>query len=238
MTAETRQSGLLVPAGLGLGEVRGVGDVVLDPVCGSGTTAVAAARLGRRFIVIDRERSAVDVTLRRLLTLQEKGEYRKTRKADGNVPAINFVDFSNYTKPLHATDTWNNGDNYVVQGDALQVLRTMPDSFVALVYADPPYGSQREYRGKAGGFDDRWSWDDAAEERLQEIRNLPPDSVAAGPDWPAALLDLVRQTQPALASYLTWMCLLLVECRRVLGATGITYRGPFGPEFETSHTLI
>ena len=235
---EARYSGLAVPAGLGLGEVRAVGDLVLDPVCGSGTTAAAAARLGRRFIAVDRERSAIDATLHRLVTLQHSGEYRRTLKANGKAPAINVVDFSGYDGPLTITDTWNNGDNYVIQGDALQVLKTMPDSFVSLVYADPPYGSQRDYQGKAGGFSDRWAWDEAAEARLEEIRQLPADATAVDREWTPTLLDLVRQTQPGLASYLTWMTLLMVECRRVMGGTGSIYRCPHGREISTDHVFL
>ena len=115
---EARYSGLAVPAGLGLGEVRGVKDMVLDPVCGSGTTAVVAARLGGRFIVIDRELAAIATTPHRLLALQESGDYRKTRKADGTPPAINVLDFAACDGPLTITDTWNNADPLVVHGDA------------------------------------------------------------------------------------------------------------------------
>jgi DNA modification methylase len=43
------------------------GALVLDPFMGSGTTATVARKLGRRFIGVDRSRSAVHVTLRRLL---------------------------------------------------------------------------------------------------------------------------------------------------------------------------
>jgi DNA modification methylase len=43
------------------------GALVLDPFMGSGTTGVVACKLGRRFIGVDRSRSAVHVTLRRLL---------------------------------------------------------------------------------------------------------------------------------------------------------------------------
>jgi site-specific DNA-methyltransferase (adenine-specific) len=42
------------------------GDLVLDPYCGSGTTGVAAARLGRRSLLVDRNPAAVEIARRRL----------------------------------------------------------------------------------------------------------------------------------------------------------------------------
>jgi len=42
------------------------GDVVLDPFCGSGTTLVAAALLGRKYIGIDISQDAIDLTKKRL----------------------------------------------------------------------------------------------------------------------------------------------------------------------------
>jgi len=42
------------------------GDLVLDPYAGSGTTGVAAARLGRRWLLVDRNPSAVAIAQRRL----------------------------------------------------------------------------------------------------------------------------------------------------------------------------
>ena len=42
------------------------GDVVLDPFCGSGTTAVAAVRTGREWICIDRSADAIAVTEKRV----------------------------------------------------------------------------------------------------------------------------------------------------------------------------
>lgn len=49
------------------------GDVVLDPFCGSGTTLVAARRLGRRFLGIDIGEEAVRVAARRLEALDQQG---------------------------------------------------------------------------------------------------------------------------------------------------------------------
>jgi site-specific DNA-methyltransferase (adenine-specific) len=43
------------------------GDLVLDPYAGSGTTGVAAARLGRRWILVDREPVAVEIARDRLV---------------------------------------------------------------------------------------------------------------------------------------------------------------------------
>ncbi len=44
------------------------GDLVLDPTCGSGTTAYAAERLGRRWVTCDTSRVAINVARQRLLS--------------------------------------------------------------------------------------------------------------------------------------------------------------------------
>ena len=46
-----------------------LGGAVLDPTCGSGTTLVAAARLGRRAIGFDSSRAAIATARKRLKTL-------------------------------------------------------------------------------------------------------------------------------------------------------------------------
>lgn len=43
------------------------GDLVLDPTCGGGTTAIAAEKMGRRWVTIDTSRVAVNVSRQRLL---------------------------------------------------------------------------------------------------------------------------------------------------------------------------
>jgi len=47
------------------------GDLVLDPFCGSGTTAAVAKRLGRDYITIDREEVYVELAERRLANISK-----------------------------------------------------------------------------------------------------------------------------------------------------------------------
>jgi adenine-specific DNA-methyltransferase len=63
------------------------GDLVLDPTCGSGTTAFVAEQWGRRWITTDTSRVAIAIARQRLLTA--KYEYYKTRSnASDAAPAI------------------------------------------------------------------------------------------------------------------------------------------------------
>lgn len=50
------------------------GDVVLDNVCGSGTTALASTYEGRKWIAIEKEEKYVNITKERLSDLYESGE--------------------------------------------------------------------------------------------------------------------------------------------------------------------
>ena len=45
-----------------------VGDLVLDPTCGSGTTALMAEKYGRRWITTDTSRVAISLAKQRLMT--------------------------------------------------------------------------------------------------------------------------------------------------------------------------
>ena len=45
--------------------------------------------------------------------------------------------------------------NRLICGDALEVLRALPDAHVDLVYVDPPFATGRKMRGAQGSYDDR-----------------------------------------------------------------------------------
>ena len=61
------------------------GDLVLDPTCGSGTTAYVAEQWGRRWITIDTSRVAVALARQRILTA--KFDYYKTADGSNNIGA-------------------------------------------------------------------------------------------------------------------------------------------------------
>ena len=64
------------------------GDLVLDPTCGSGTTAYVAEQWGRRWITIDTSRVAVALARQRILTA--RFDYYKTEDGSNTVGAGNF----------------------------------------------------------------------------------------------------------------------------------------------------
>ena len=63
------------------------GDMVLDPTCGSGTTALCAERWDRRWITIDTSRVALTLAKHRLMTA--KFDYYKLRELEAEDMARN-----------------------------------------------------------------------------------------------------------------------------------------------------
>jgi adenine-specific DNA-methyltransferase len=80
------------------------GDLVLDPTCGSGTTAVVAEEWGRRWITIDSSRVALSVARQRLLTAIYPGFKTKDPSAgvDSSAPQNPQYGFAYKTVP-HVT---------------------------------------------------------------------------------------------------------------------------------------
>lgn len=100
------------------------GDIVLDPTCGSGTTAYVAEQWGRRWITIDTSRVALALARTRLMTaklpyykLKENGDDTKANVAAGfvykTVPHVTLKSLANdepaeqevlYDQPLENKD--------------------------------------------------------------------------------------------------------------------------------------
>ena len=66
-------------------------DVVLDPFLGSGTTAVAAIKLGRHYIGIESEKAYHKLALSRVRSVGKKGILKHSTAADLNRLALNAV---------------------------------------------------------------------------------------------------------------------------------------------------
>jgi modification methylase len=67
------------------------GDIVLDPFCGTGTTAAAAKRLGRHFITIDREESYVAVARERVANMRMPVLMEEGIFVDAPKPRVSFL---------------------------------------------------------------------------------------------------------------------------------------------------
>jgi adenine-specific DNA-methyltransferase len=66
------------------------GDLVLDPTCGSGTTAISAEKLGRRWITCDTSRIALNVARKRLLSSVFQHYKTRNGKVSGNFQYRSF----------------------------------------------------------------------------------------------------------------------------------------------------
>jgi site-specific DNA-methyltransferase (adenine-specific) len=121
-------------------------------------------------------------------------------------------------------------ENTLYRGDNLQVLRgAIPDRAIDLIYLDPPFRSQADYRrlstGKTGsrsprlvGFDDIWRWDSASEQAYSEFQTK-------GPERPVRAIRALRLIlgETDLLAYLVMMAPRLVELHRVLKDSGSLY---------------
>ena len=76
------------------------GDIILDPFCGSGTTAAVAKKLGRNYITFDKEQFYVDVVTERINNitpiakelLEYKVEIKKPKVPFGNLIESGFIE--------------------------------------------------------------------------------------------------------------------------------------------------
>ena len=110
----------------------------------------------------------------------------------------------------------------VFTGDNLDVLRGMDSETVDLIYADPPFNSNRNYAAPIGSeaagaaFKDTWTLDDVDEAWLSIIHDQHPA--------PHAVIEASGAAHgTGMKSYLCMMAIRLLELRRVLNPTGSIY---------------
>ncbi len=97
------------------------GDIVLDPFVGTGTTAIAARALGRRYIGIDIDPHYVDITIQKLSAVQPsmfEGVYVSMYL--GQIVTIRDVD-AKVLFPPQLTSIEKRRRKYVITRDAIQL---------------------------------------------------------------------------------------------------------------------
>ncbi len=118
-------------------------------------------------------------------------------------------------------------------GDCLRHLGGLPASSIDLITLDPPFNTgQRQNRGQHPGYLDTWNWD------ADRVADRDALAEALGPTDPLiALIDAMRlhpRFQPGAGPYLAMLGRRLLECHRVLKASGSLY---LHCDAHASHTV-
>jgi len=189
------------------------GDLVLDPTCGSGTTAYVAEQWGRRWITIDTSRVAIALARQRLLTA--KFDYYEIKdEARGiagglkykTVPHISLrtIAQNNNLEPIFAK-------HEPILEEALkqcnsELASVRPDLKTRL--AAKLVARQRSHGKRAVTDADRRRWLFPPDNRANEMTKLTVDARFRGwyhwevpfdhdPDWPKGLQDAVHRYRAA-----------------------------------------
>ena len=127
--------------------------------------------------------------------------------------------------------------NRLYFGDCLTVMQAWPLASVDLIYLDPPFNSNRQYNSiykdetgrplpdQIEAFCDTWTLD---EQREHAIRTMPVMMRENGIDDATAefwrlWMRALRDTQPRLLAYLSYMAERLLLMHRILKPTGSLY---------------
>lgn len=98
--------------------------------------------------------------------------------------------------------------NTIFRGDNLEILKALPDSFVDLVYIDPPFFSQKDYKN---------IWGD------KDSVKVFKDEFDGFKDTQDHFEFLSQTGAKGLQAYLEWLELRLIEIHRILKPTGSFY---------------
>jgi len=122
------------------------GDLVLDPMAGSGTTLIEAKLLGRRSIGVDINYNAVILALHRLYWLEQS--LRRLRRAGGKAAGRLPIGSPMTVNGVPLEDI-EKAEFKVYHGDARR-LELIPSESVDLIAAHPPYFNIIEYGDRGG----------------------------------------------------------------------------------------
>lgn len=127
--------------------------------------------------------------------------------------------------------------NRLFYGDCFTIMQEWPLEYVDLIYLDPPFNSNRQYNAiykdetgmplpdQVEAFCDMWEMDI---ERERAIRTMPILLRENGIDdattefW-RLWMNALRDTQPSLLAYLSYMVERLLVMKRILKSTGSIY---------------
>jgi adenine-specific DNA-methyltransferase len=175
------------------------GDLVLDPTCGSGTTAYVAEQWGRRWITIDTSRVSVAIARQRLMTAKYEMYDLRDENA-GVVGNFRYKTVPHVTLKSIAQNTMLDPvfakhqallDNALPHCNA--ALKQVSDA-VRQKLADKLLRKQKDEGRKAITDADRRRWELPEKGKAWEHWQVPFDT---DPDWPKALADAVTEYRKA-----------------------------------------
>jgi site-specific DNA-methyltransferase (adenine-specific) len=99
--------------------------------------------------------------------------------------------------------------NTIFRGDNLEIMRALPDECVDLIYIDPPFFTQRNYKN---------IWGDK-----ESVQDYGADFFTGFQDTKDFFEKHIHSDAKGIKAYLEWMRARLVECHRILSAKGSFY---------------
>jgi site-specific DNA-methyltransferase (adenine-specific) len=99
--------------------------------------------------------------------------------------------------------------NTIFRGDNLAIMKAMPHECVDLIYIDPPFFTQRDYKNIWGDKESVLDWDSKKLEGFFDTKDFFEKHVHNG--------------EKGLVAYLSWMRNRLIELHRILKKTGSFY---------------
>jgi len=99
--------------------------------------------------------------------------------------------------------------NTIYRGDNLGIMRAMPDECVDLIYIDPPFFTQKDYKNIWGDKESVFDYGDNFFDGFEDTKDYFESHIMSG--------------NKGLSAYLEWMRYRLVEIHRLLKSTGSLY---------------